>query len=353
MNNKFSDLSNYILHDYTRCSFDSPVRENLINFLKDNPDFESRQSLAIEIITEIMKPHGKDALCGNITELARIEYGIRELDPKHRDHVVHAVLTYLLGIYINENFFISNQFREIDPFQWKITGLFHDIGYPLQIANRLIQPYLKQINYLKRQIDPDSDQIAASISIIGLEKLTNEQNGLDLIQNQLDKWNLEINAKNEYDNMIESGIICHGIISSLTLLNYIDLFYQECNPERVRRFTPDPKSGADCNQEYFEKDIVAACSAIFLHNLPKDSFSETKICLSAPLPFLLKLSDILQEWERPSLENERGYPSEDFDIAIEGKKLIVTANIPEDRKQKMKEEIDSSLDCSEIEIEII
>ncbi|MFC2138756.1 hypothetical protein ACFLTE_11325, partial [Bacteroidota bacterium] len=36
-----------------------------------------------------------------------------------------------------------------------------------------------------------------------------------------------------------------------------------------------------------------------------------------PLPYLLKLTDILQEWERPSEINITGFSNEDFNIVID------------------------------------
>lgn len=68
------------------------------------------------------------------------------------------------------------------------------------------------------------------------------------------------------------------------------------------------KRHANFNQKYFAEDVVSACAAIYIHDLPAGSFSDSKIDRSqARLPWLLKLSDCLQEWERPSEDDADGY----------------------------------------------
>ena len=106
-------------------------------FLADNCEFQERQRLAIKIIEDIITTHGKKNLLRCVTELARVEYNIRELQPWVRDHVVHALLSFILGININEKFLNSS----VDYFQWKLAGLLHDVGYPVQIAKDILKPF--------------------------------------------------------------------------------------------------------------------------------------------------------------------------------------------------------------------
>ena len=76
--------------------------------------------------------------------------------------------------------------------------------------------------------------------------------------------------------------------SALTILYLIDLMY---------------KKNACWNQDNFEKHIVPACSAIFLHNLEDVVFFNTITIDTAALPYLLKLCDELQIWQRPKKGN--------------------------------------------------
>src|SRR5659263_301120 len=90
------------LYDYG-CSY---VEINEFLFNLDN--FLQRQGKAIRIVDNIMTMHGKQELLSYVSELARVEHGIQELQPWVRDHVVHALMSYLLGIYINEKFLSIN-----------------------------------------------------------------------------------------------------------------------------------------------------------------------------------------------------------------------------------------------------
>jgi len=322
------------------------------NFMSFPRPFLNRQRKAIDIINGILTRHGKERLLSHVAELARIEHGIRELEPWVRDHVVHALLSFILGIYLEEKFISQSYGVEIDRFQWKLAGLLHDVAYPAQIARDILRPFSEKINEIKRELEVSAPDVFFKIVPVNIEKLRNNQNSLDLIQNQINKWDLKINAESEYRTMVSSGKICHGMISGLAILYVIDLMYQKYNPKREWKDIILRGSGINWNQKYFENDVIPACAAIFIHNLDRQCFSESKISpYKAPLAFLLKLSDLLQEWERPSQENREGFSAERFDIDIVDDSIIFKADIPERRKRKIEEEISETLDCVDIRIE--
>jgi len=319
---------------------------DLNKFIFSSATFLERQQLAITIIEDIMAVHGKKNLQKNIAKLAKIEHEIKELEPWVRDHVVHALLSYILGIYINEKYLVT---CKVNDFQWKLASLFHDIGYPAQIAKDLLKIFADPINDIKKELGLSVPDIYFQTIPIGLEKLCNNKNTLKLFQKCFDKWAIEINAQSEFNKMIESGEICHGIISALSLVYVIDLLYQKYNPSRKYKDIRAVEDNTSWNQNYFEKDVIQAGAAIFLHNLPMECFLKSKIDRKkAPLAFLLKLSDCLQEWERPSLDNINGFPSSKFDIKIEKERLILKADISIDRKQKIQNEINSILIADDI-----
>ncbi len=321
----------------------------LESFLTHRGTFLQRQKEALNIIKKIMTIHRKRGLLSHLDHLAEVEHKIRELQPWVRDHIVHALLSFILGVYLNENFLRALTDNFVDSFQWKLAGLFHDIGYPAQIAKDVLAPFTATINDVKTFIDVPAPDVHFRIVPIGLENLTNPRNSFALIQERLDEWNLQINAKKEYDRMINSGNICHGMISSLALLYLIDLMYHKCNPRR--KYSEVYVNGADWNQTYFEKDVVSACSAIYIHNLPERCFINAKIDrLKTPVAFLLKLSDCLQTWERPNWNNKKGFSATLFDIEINNSVVIFRAEIPEDEKNKIKANITSCLIASDIQI---
>lgn len=312
-------------------------------FMGIKTDFPKKQEKALEIIEFIMEKRKKRQFLPYLKELARVEYGAREFDPRMRDHVVHALLSFILGIYIYEKF-LSQKVQVPDfedfRFQWQIAGPLHDIGYPLEVASNIMRSFTKKINCLKNKNKKNINKPCINIEItpIGLVNLIGGCNSLDLIQECLCNWYLSsIDAKKEYEQMIKTGKVRHGIIGSLAVLYVIDLLYKE-------------KSW--CRKDFY-KDIVPACSAIFIHDLPPEcECSKTaKIDPSkAPLAFLLRLSDCLQDWERPLKCNLNGFSDDQYDIDIDGCKLIFTIK-DKDQYERIKEEIDATLEhSSKIEI---
>lgn len=321
------------------------------DFLTSGESFLERQSNAIRIIEGIMTAHGKKELLKHVSELARVEHGIQELEPWVRDHVVHALLSFLLGIYLNEKFVKPSIGTPVDDFQWKLAGLFHDVGYPIQIAKDIMKPTTAKINEIKRNLNLTVPDVQSMIYIGGIENLANHLNSFKLIQKCLNRWRLEINAKKEYDRMIESGEICHGIMSSLIVLYVIALMYHKYNPKREYKDIHLDGTNINWNQTYFDRDIVSACSAIYIHNLPSRCFNKAKIDpKKAPIAFLLKLSDCLQEWERPSFASQTGYPASQFDIKIDKGQLVFYNELQKDKKEEIKETISSTLIATDVQI---
>lgn len=325
--------------------------DEIEHFLFHYRDFLKRQNEAIHIIEGVMTLHGKKDLLQQVSELARVEYGIRELEPWVRDHVVHALLSFILGIHINENFIRYSAVQPVDNFQWELAGMFHDIGYPVEIAKDIMKPFADKINEIKRNLEDTGPDIRFKVVPVGLENLKNNFNSFDIIQERLWSWGLDVDARKAYEESVASANVDHGIISSLSILYLIDMMYQKYNPKREFKNVWTDRGKINFNQRYFEEDVVSACTAIYIHNLPKEYFIHGKIDRrKTPLAFLLKLSDCLQEWERPSKENQTGFLANKFGIEISKTKLIFHADIPDDKKKKIIDDISSCLVASDVEI---
>ena len=339
-----NEVSGY-LYDYS-----SQDRSDF-SFVEQNLTYEERQAHSTDIIKNIMMANGKQELNKYIADLAKIEKHTKALSSWQRDHVYHAVLTYLIGILLNEKFINTVATRKVSTFQWKLTGLFHDIGYPVQIADNILNHVNDNIIAIDNKIiESKRDEILKRISskrffrvkTVDLELLTKDQNSLDLIQKHIQEiWGLDIDSRYEY-NLLKTGQrVCHGVISSLLLLHVLDIMYDVWNPERLYEniFGAPPEShNINWNQTNFENEVIPACSAIFLHNLPEDRFNSNKIDpQKATLPFLLKLCDTLQEWQRPQGENYAGHSPLDFNININNEKLIFYAKDPKISKKIMND----------------
>ncbi len=73
-----------------------------------------------------MSKHGKEKFGKHLVDLAQVEFGTRVFMPKHRDHVSHSMFTFILGIVINDKL-LRHPDVHVDPFEWKLASLFHDI----------------------------------------------------------------------------------------------------------------------------------------------------------------------------------------------------------------------------------
>lgn len=86
------------------------------------------------------------------------EYHSGELLSKHRDHYSHSVYVFALGlaIYANDPSYRDNYLRFYNLEKggksachflkfWGMTALFHDIGYPFQLAHEQIKTYSEEV----------------------------------------------------------------------------------------------------------------------------------------------------------------------------------------------------------------
>lgn len=307
-------------------------------------DFKKRQRMAMEMINNILTDHGKGELLKYVASLAEIEHGIKELQPLQRDHVVHALLTFVLGIYINETWMTT----KVDAFQWKLAALLHDVAYPAEISFKILGSIPKNMNKIACSLGFPDRRIKATTKLEGIEELSNGINGLDLMQAKIQQWGLNIDAHAEY-KMVSDNTPCHGVYSALCVLSVLDMMYQRYNPDREYRHIPGKHYHLNFDQSYFENDIVSACTAIFLHNLPPRCFEKARIDKNrTPVCFLLKLCDVLQEWERPSGKDGRGFPGEEF--AIEITEGVLKYFVPSNRKKRIYNGIENILEMDGIEI---
>lgn len=307
------------------------INEKILEFLCESKT-PKKYKLSQQIIKNIVKQHGKDQLDSHITELYEVEKATMSLTGK-RDHVIHALNTFLLGLYINNKYLDT----EVDIFQWKLTALFHDIAYPLEISQRIIERYFHKLSAIKNKLQIENFDPVINLVPKNFEHLTNNKNALKYIQRRIYDWELDVNVQRRYADMIYYNKICHGILSALTVFNLVDLMYQKNNPQRIGQ--PLNVEGSDWNQKNFEQDIVSACSAIFVHNLPDSAFEKIDKN-KAPLPYLLKLCDELQNWDRPNQNTLTGDSSENYDISIQRNKIIFKV-----KSKKNREKISKKIQC--------
>lgn len=102
--------------------FKKPLTDRSGNI--DRSKFDKRQEKSLQLIRKILNIHGKEDIVKFLARLASIEPRIQEVQPWVRDHVVHAINTFLVGVYILEkvNFPPFRGARFDYPFMWKLCG---------------------------------------------------------------------------------------------------------------------------------------------------------------------------------------------------------------------------------------
>ncbi len=297
-------------------------------------EFEERQKQALKLINMILMIHGKEQILCFLAELATIEPRIQELQPWVRDHVVHAVNTFILGVYILEKIkmpsFTGGRFDY--PFMWKLCGPTHDLGYPIEIAHNISRPFYDKMNSILEDMNSPSPKVKQGIYLKGINKLCEGLDANEIIQNRLIEWGLGIDIKKYYKWLKRNNKTDHGVISALSQIKVIDALYHKANP--LKKYDDIYLDGFNYNQENFDMDLVSASSALFVHNIGLEYHGFTnKISFTiAPLAFLLYLCDTLQEWDRYS-ENKPVFSGEEFELQIENNTISI--KVPKVLEQKM------------------
>ena len=282
-----------------------------------------------------------------------------KLIEKQRDHFIHSVNVFVLGLAIysqNVNYQdIFEDYIERSPYEkyykigdelsreeflyrWGIAALFHDIGYPVEIIGNQLAKFVndgsqsisskykvntavnfRNFNELNTivKVDPNFPEIYRQdypeTNFINLYKPT------DIMAHQIftdlyvgedikaiehfdelsgDLKKLIFHLNNFIDYMAENNFIDHGFFSSIFVLNsYAALMQKYYNDKEKEKYA------------YFFYPVVNSATSILLHNyyrgtLNKDESKSNEFNLDAmdasqnPLAFLLIFCDELQEWNR-------------------------------------------------------
>lgn len=303
--------------------------------------------------SEIFKPFGSgyDATKTLLEMLSEHEENSSSLLMKHRDHYSHSVYVFLLGLAIYKN---SAEIRAAycDRYRleegskacghflkyWGMASLFHDIGYPFEIAHQQMKAYVCQlasiagrdiggvkeyapfVSYKRMDAFVQVKDSKADLNWIYAEEIAKrigeiygitEEELYDIFKDRaVNEEELEkdkeghVRTDRDGEAIRKYLYMDHAYFSGLILLKK----YFEVN------------AGAD----YVPEEVMDAFVAIILHNsLFKFGIRREQRGMNLedhqPLSYLLMLCDELQCWDRTSYgQNSRNeiYPF-DFDIRFE------------------------------------
>jgi len=261
------------------------------------------------------------------------EYSGKLLE-KHRDHYIHTVFVFLLGlsVYIQNNNFrkIFNEYalnKETYPdsydtkheeffYRWGLASLSHDIAYPIEIIIKQANEYIK---FVCGYCDPVEEIMGIEVKL----STSNEFTNLPIIKPKKEfktKFNLDYskfkqrflgdsisllsyvlsenfnirvrdlkNNLNEFINyMDKKGFIDHGYFSAIIMLRW---YYH-----LIKK--------TEWHPAYFYFPVLDSSSSILLHNYYRHRLMKKPFNLNSmnanqhPIAYLLILCDELQEWNR-------------------------------------------------------
>jgi hypothetical protein len=285
-----------------------------------------------------------------------------DLIEKQRDHFLHSVNVFLLGLAIYsqnksyrdafESYVINSPYKKFYRFgeklsheeffyRWGVAALFHDIGYPVEIIGKQLNKFMndsvksisshyeadtaidfKDFNEFNTimKIDPDfADEYTKNYP---KAKFLNLFRPTDIMAHKIamDFTGVDVNKVARHldsfvDIMGESGFIDHGFFSSILVLNSYGYLIQKYAK----------------NHDFFFYPIVDSATAILLHNYYRNVLQKKPFRLPplhprhSPIAFLLILCDELQEWNRSPLginDKKRSHVNR-LDLTVDDTRLEV------------------------------
>lgn len=292
--------------------------------------------------------------------LLSYEENAATLIDKQRDHYIHSVNVFILGLCVysqNANFRAAFDATNMDktnyPFsydtkheeffyRWGIASLFHDVGYPVEIIGKQINKFMSFVTEadddvkVKSHLEFDNFEEMNSITeVIPKREFTQTYyqkydscvyvdllKPIDLLAHKLhislgvDLKGVKAALDSFLGFMAKSGFIDHGYYSAIIVLKWYGFLIQSCK----------------YRSEYFFYPVLDSASAILLHNyyknvIMKPPFDKGRLSPhDHPIAYLLILCDELQEWNREAygiLDRKRTHAGEAY-LVITDKRLDVT-----------------------------
>ena len=279
---------------------------------------------------------------------------------KQRDHYIHSVNVFILGLCIytqNANFRAAFDAANMDKtdypnsydtkheeffYRWGIASLFHDVGYPLEIIGKQITKFIDFATEIDKGVRVDShlefenfEELNIIAEVVPKQEFIRSYyqkypscvyvdllKPIDLLAHKL-HISLGVGLKDvkaALDSfvalMAKSGFIDHGFYSAMIVLRWYGFLIQSCN------YKP----------EYFFYPVLDSASAILLHNYYKNVIMKPPFGKGAlspdehPIAYLLILCDELQEWNREAygIVDKKRIQAEQASFLITDQRLEVT-----------------------------
>src|SRR5665648_311949 len=366
---KMKSLKEYVSMFFKLLNIESD--KNGIHFYKEYISSAIMEFLDDEIIKEAYDVYsffldiyrvnisGDQSFIDLLDILRKYEENASVLNDKQRDHYIHSLNVFLLGLAIysqNAEFrnifdlYLTDENKSIKHFdtiheefffRWGITALFHDTGYPIEIINN---QFSKFITFIAGKDEKGKPVAKPYLSYFDFEKINSIEN-LNInkfilpqyIKEAVDKKNISINKMTDYialnissslnisyddtkekigsflTTMQKYQFVDHGFYSTLIVMKWFGELMQK-------------RSRPTC---LFFSHILDSASGIFLHNSYRNIFTKVPFSLPSlhpkkhPIGFLLILCDEIQEWNRTAygIKTREMIGIDDSNITINDREL--------------------------------
>ncbi len=252
--------------------------------------------------------HGMDKLADYFQKYSDFEGLLYGADKYYRDHVFHVFRTWATGVYIllSDDMAILNAAKAdstaltklgISPREifsmWTIAALCHDLGYPLEKARNVIAKTKDMtqsfIGESEIWADLSFSGIQEEINLLVLKFISSKM--IVNLQDEIggDKYCIMRVQPKYYIKLCKSlEKYDHGVLSAIVLTKSLVYFMESEFGVNENYFFKQ----VDYKQFYIKREILRA---IAFHTCP-----EIYHMSASSLPFLLILSDEVQNWDRRS-----------------------------------------------------
>jgi len=310
------------------------IRQAILAFL-DNETKETAMGVYRTFFDSyrILLPGSSNPFVDLLDVLKCYEENAAVLIDKQRDHYIHSVNVFILGLSIyaqnalyraafkktvmdkSEYKFSYDTKNEEFFYRWGLASLFHDVGYPVEIVGRQINKFAD----FATGVDGTSGKVNVQLTFSDFDGLNSicevapkraftqcyynryedcvyidTHKPVDLLAHKLhtslgtDLKSTKAALDDFVNVMARCGFIDHGYYSAIIVLKWYGYLIQT----------------AGYKPEYLFWPVLDSASAILLHNCYRNMLQKKPFGLGAlkaethPIAFLLILCDELQEWNR-------------------------------------------------------
>ncbi len=241
---------------------------------------------------------------------------------KHRDHYSHSVYVFCIGLAFYKN---HKVFREAYNTRfglpegpkaachfleyWGLTSLFHDVGYPFEIAHQQMKSYVCKLD---KEHNDEETGFAPHISYKGMEQFRQSSVGdlndlfAEAITNRMGSYLSRVSVESYICHYkLREALMDRAVHDNTANKDYLYMDHAYFSGLILAKNYLKHRKGTDIMSED-SKPVLDSLCAIMLHNslfrFTMRNFLYTKEPLrlddGQPLTYLLMLCDELQCWNR-------------------------------------------------------